>query len=171
MTRVALYGSLALLIAIGAWLFWSGTHADTRLARARTEQAERMQADPPPRLGTQEDEDRDNALQLGAIPGLQSQLSGIVATYCKDHGAMPVQFSDLGAARAPATIGIDRTDLQGGVIAYHVAASELHAQGTIRYTPVLDGACAGAWQCSSDDYPRIANWLADCRYSGMRAAP
>ncbi|MEP7044592.1 MAG: hypothetical protein ABI843_16115 [Dokdonella sp.] len=171
MIRVAVYGSLVLLIAIGAWLFWSTTHPDLQLARARTEQAERMQVDPPPQQLTQADEDHANAQQFAAVRSLQNQLSGIVAAYCKEHGVMPAQLSDLAVPQVLGTFGIDRADLRNGVIGHHLLASELHAEGTILYTPVFEGACANTWRCGSADYPRIAKWLPDCTYTGSHAVP
>lgn len=166
MVRAYVYGGLVLIIAIGAWLFWSQTHPDPAMARARTEQAERLQVDPPPQPTDEAADDSANATRLQSLRAMQQQLAGAVDAYCAKHAAMPPDIAALELGTPPSNPGVDRIELRAGGLEYHVPASEIIQPGVIRFEPVLDAACPREWRCTSKDYDRIARWLPECRYAG-----
>ena len=166
MTRVLVYGGLLLAIAAGAWWFWSATHPDSVLARARTEQAERLQVDPPPRADDPAEDDPRVAERLRSLAALQTQLAGVVQSYCAQHRAMPARVDELALPQVPGMFGIERVDIDGAAIVYALSATEIYAAGRVRYVPSPDSGCASEWRCESADYPRIARWLPGCAYTG-----
>lgn len=166
MNRVAIYGILMVLVGGAAALMWSDMHPDPLLSRARTEQAERMQVDPPPVEQTEADDDRATAVTLESLRALQGQMAGIVDAYCREHGAMPARISDLAVPQVQGNFAIGAVDLHDGSIDYQVLGTEQHAPGVIRWVATMDGHCAREWQCTSGDFPRVARWLAECRFTG-----
>lgn len=167
MIRAVVYGGLALVVAIGAWLFWSETHPDPVLARARTEQAERFAADPPPTPSDEATIDAANIEHMEAVREMSRQLIGVVAAYCAQKGRMPTNMASLGIREPPQIYRMDGIDLRHGGLEFRLAATELIPAGTLRFAPVLDGTCPAAeWHCTTTDYPQISRWLPECTYLG-----
>ena len=170
MKRVYVYPALAAFLVLAIWWLWDAMHPDPVFARARTEQAERLQVDPPPIPDVAPDQDQRIAERLQSLTQLQQRLADEANDYCATHAAMPVRLADIAVPQMQGTYWIDGLELSDGAFEFHLSATDLLGAGEIRYTAVIDGECAREWRCTTADYPRIGQWLRGCTYTPSDAS-